>query len=111
VHRKTRLPPVWRAALLLAAAQARTVRARVRGNRHVVVSALLVVAGMGGMLGGAALIGSWCLGLVLICESAWVTWLGLARDDGQRLPQRAPRTVGEALGLSRMSGVDRDDAA
>ena len=111
MHRKTRLPPVWRAVLLLAAAHARRLRARIRGNRHVLVSALLVVAGMGGMLGGAALIGSWCLGLVLIAESAWVTWLGLARDDGTALPRRAPRTVGEAFGLSRMSGVDRDDAA
>ncbi len=44
--------------------RARRLRARVRRSRHVLASALLVIAGLAGMLGGAALVGTWCLGLV-----------------------------------------------
>ena len=56
-------------------------RARVRENRHVLVSALLIVLGLGGALAGGALVGEWCLGLVLIAESAGLLWFGLYRDD------------------------------
>jgi hypothetical protein len=51
-------------------------------RRHSLFSVALVVAGMSGMLGGAALIGLWCLGLVLIAEAAGLAWLGLMRDAG-----------------------------
>jgi hypothetical protein len=102
VHRKTRLPPVWRAVLLLAAAHARRLRARARQNRHALTSALLVVSGMAGGLGGAALVGMWCLGLVLMAESGGLVWFGLMRDDGTGLPRRGARTVAEVLEDERL---------
>ena len=100
--------PRWRAAAVMLLAHVLTLRQRARQNRHVLTSALLVTAGMAGGLGGGALVGTWCLGLVLMAESGGLIWWGLMRDDGQRLPRRAPRTVGEAFGLS---GGDRDPAA
>ena len=72
-------------------------RARLARSRHVLTSAALVVAGLGGALGGGALIGRWCLGLVLLAESAGAVWAGLMRDDGTGLPRRGERTVAEVL--------------
>ena len=78
--------------------RARHARQQARANRHVLVSAALVVLGLGGALGGGALVGEWALGLVLIAESAGAVWFGLYRDD--RKPVRG-RTVGEVLEVER----------
>src|SRR5258707_8881255 len=83
----TRLRVTWRAAALIWAAHAQRARARLHAGHRRLVPALLVTAGMGGMLGGGALIGTWCLGLVLIGESAALTWVGLNRDDGTGRPR------------------------
>ena len=77
-------------------ARCRDARARLARSRHVLVSAALVVAGLLGALGGGALIGRWCLGLVLLAESAGAVWVGLNRDDGTALPRRGERTPIEA---------------
>lgn len=74
----------------------RDVRARLARSRHVLISAVLVVAGLAGALGGGALIGRWCLGLVLLAESAGAVWVGLNRDDGTSLPRPGERTPLEA---------------
>lgn len=78
---------------------------RLRAARAQVVSAALIVSGLAGMAGGAALIGTWCVGLVLIAESGGVLWFGLFRDDGTplpRLPGRGgPRTHEEILEAAR----------
>jgi hypothetical protein len=79
----------------------RFVRELARRSRHVLTSVLLVVAGLAGMLAGAALVGRWCLGLTLMAEAAGALWFGLMRDDGKPLPRRAPRTVGEQLEAHR----------
>jgi hypothetical protein len=71
--------------------------ARIRAARAQIISALLVIAGLGGALGGGWLVGRWCLGLVLIIESAGALWLGLMREDGTALPRRGDRTVAEVL--------------
>lgn len=73
----------------------RDVRARLARSRHVLTSVLLVLAGLGGALAGGALIGRWCLGLVLLAESAGAVWAGLNRDDGQPLPRRGERTIAD----------------
>ena len=77
-------------------AHGRHARARLAKSRHVLTSAVLVVAGLAGALGGGALIGRWCLGLVLLAESAGAVWAGLMRDDGTGLPRRGERTPLEA---------------
>lgn len=89
----TDLGAVWvqlRAYGVLARSHGRRARERARRNRHVLTSALLVVLGLGGGLAGGALVGEWCLGVVLIAESAGVVWFGLFRDD-----QAAPPAWGE----------------
>ncbi len=73
----------------------RHVRARLARSRHVLTSVLLVLAGLAGALGGGALIGRWCLGLVLLAESAGAIWFGLMRDDGTGLPRRGERTIAD----------------
>ena len=70
-----------RAYAVLGRSHAARARAGVRKNRHVLFSAFLIVLGLGGMLAGGALVGEWCLGLVLIAESAGMLWFGLYRDD------------------------------
>lgn len=92
----------WVMAAALCRAQARRLAGRARQHRHVLVSALLVVLGMAGGLAGGALIGRWCLGLMLIAESCGLVWWGLMRDDGTGLPRRGARTVGEILEDERM---------
>ncbi len=87
----------WRMARAVWPERARRLRERARRSRHVLASALLVIAGLGGMLGGAALVGTWCLGLVLMAESCGAVWFGLMRDDGAGLPRRGERTVGDVL--------------
>jgi hypothetical protein len=75
--------------------QFRLLRERLAKSRHVLTSVLLVVAGLAGALGGGALIGRWCLGLVLLAESAGAVWAGLNRDDGEPLPRRGGRTIAD----------------
>jgi hypothetical protein len=87
-----------RAYWATAAERSRHARVSARRHRHVLTSALLVVLGLGGALGGGALIGEWALGLVLVVESAGAVWFGLYRDD--RAPARG-RTVGEVLEEAR----------
>jgi hypothetical protein len=66
------------------------------------VPLLLVILGLGGGLAGGALIGEWCLGLVLIAESALVVFVGLARDDGTGRPSSPQgHTVPEILERAR----------
>jgi hypothetical protein len=77
--------------------QSRVLRERLAKSRHILTSVLLVVAGLAGALGGGALIGRWCLGLVLLAESAGAIWFGLNRDDGTPLPRRGGRTVADVL--------------
>ena len=48
-------------------------------------------------MAGGALIGEWCLGLVMIAEAALVVYVGFARDDGGGLPVRGARSVQEIL--------------
>ena len=78
-------------------ARGRDVRARLAKSLHVLTSAALVVAGLAGALAGGWLIGRWCLGLVLLAESAGFVLAGLLRDDGTGLPRRGERTVSEVL--------------
>ena len=73
----------------------RSVRELARRSRHVLTSVALVLAGLAGALGGGALIGRWCLGLVLLAESAGAVWFGLNRDDGEPLPRRGERTIAD----------------
>lgn len=68
-------------------------RARLRGYLSRRANPLLTVAGLAGMLGGSALIGVWCLGLVLIAESAGAVAVGLLRDDGRERPQVSPQAL------------------
>lgn len=75
--------------------QSARLRARLSRSRHVLTSVALVVAGLAGALGGGALIGRWCLGLVLLAESCGAVWFGLMRDDGTALPRRGERTIAD----------------
>jgi len=69
---------------------------------HTLASLVLVVLGLGGALAGGALIGEWCLGLVLIAESCGAVWFGLFRDDGRRpAPAVEGLTVQQVLARAR----------
>lgn len=48
------------------------------------------IAGALGALGGGALVGRWCLGLVLIALSAGLVAYGFFRDDGRPGRERVP---------------------
>lgn len=87
----------WRASAVLWAAHAGRLRARLVPH----TALLLVVLGLGGGLAGGALIGEWCLGLMLIAESALVVYVGLARDDGTGSGPRQGHTVPEILERAR----------
>lgn len=84
----TRLPVRFRASMVVW---------RARLWRPQSVSVFLVLAGLAGALGGGWLVGRWCLGLVLIAESAGAVVVGMARDDGTGQPRRGSRTVREVL--------------
>lgn len=90
-----------RAYLATARERLRHARARARSHRHVLTSAALVVLGLGGALGGGALVGEWALGVVLIAESAGAVYIGLQRDDRVPLPRAGERTVGQVLEAER----------
>jgi hypothetical protein len=81
-----------RAQLAAWRGQGRRLRERLARSRHVLTSVLLVLAGLAGALAGGALIGRWCLGLVLLAESAGAVLAGLMRDDGTGVPRRGERT-------------------
>jgi hypothetical protein len=82
-------------------AQAAAWRGAAARGRRTITSAVLVAAGLAGALGGGYLIGTWCLGLVLIAESGGMVWFGLMRDDGTPVPRRGERTVAEVLETHR----------
>lgn len=88
----------WRARL--APAWQRAVR-----SRHALASAALVLGGALGMLAGGALVGRWCLGLVLIGESVFAAWAGLQRDDGRGRPPspHEPPTLAQVLERARQA--------
>jgi hypothetical protein len=69
---------------LLAVLRGVLVRASARGRKPPdrVVSAVLLAASLGGVAGGAALIGTWALGLAVITDSAVVGAWALFHDDG-----------------------------
>jgi len=83
------------------AERARHARGRARVHRHALASAALIVLGLGGALAGGALVGEWCLGLVLIAESAGAVWSGLFRDDGAPPPRAGERTHQQVLEWAR----------
>ena len=90
-----------RAYAALARGHARVARDRARVHRHALLSAVLIVAGLGGALAGGALVGEWCLGLVLIAESGGAVWFGLFRDDGAAPPRAGERTHAQVLDWAR----------
>ena len=65
------------------------------------------MAGLAGALAGGWLIGRWCLGLVLLAESAGFVLAGLLRDDGTGLPRRGEHTVADVLEEHRLAAVRR----
>ena len=97
----TRLRVTWRAAAVVAAAQARGAGSRLAAAAGRRMKALPVVIGLGGMLAGGALVGEWCLGLVLIAESGGALAVGLLRDDGTAPQGRGAMTVPEILERAR----------
>jgi hypothetical protein len=48
------------------------------------LSVVLLLVSLAGVLGGAALIGLWALGLAIIADSVAVGVYALLRDDGRR---------------------------
>jgi hypothetical protein len=74
--------------------------AAAKARRH--VSNLLIFGGAAGMLGGAAIVGMWLLGLTLMAESLFACYVGLNRDDGSTLPARGARTVEQVFDDERL---------
>jgi hypothetical protein len=71
------------------------------------VSAALLVVSLAGVLGGAALIGTWALGAAVIADSVAVGVYALLRDDGGR--RAAPQvhevpTLASILEKARRAG-------
>lgn len=96
-----RLRPAWRAAAVVWRAHA--ARARLRLLAAARQPLVLVVLGLGGALAGGALVGEWCLGLVMVAEGALVAYVGFARDDGAGpLPAHEAPTVGQVLERARL---------
>jgi hypothetical protein len=60
-------------------------------------SDLLVWGGAAGMLAGAAIVGTWLLGLTLMAEAGFAAYVGLNREDGGTLPARGSRYPSEVL--------------
>jgi hypothetical protein len=50
-------------------------------------SVILLLASLAGIMGGAALIGLWALGLAIVADSVAVGVYALQRDDGTGQPQ------------------------
>ena len=98
-----KLRVTWRAAAVVWAAHAQRARVRLAAALGHHAPALLVALGLGGALGGGALVGEWCLGLVLIAESAGAVAVGLSMDDGNGPPRGRPRTVEDVLERARLA--------
>lgn len=67
------------------------------------VQVLLVAAGLVGALAGGWLVARWCLGLVLIAESAGAVLVGLFRDDGRRQARAGERMLTDILESARQA--------
>lgn len=78
------------------------VRQRAHRRRHTLVNTALITVGLFGALAGAWVIGWWCLGAVAIAESFALTYVGMQRDDGEPLPVRGARSVGQVLDDERL---------
>lgn len=98
----TRLRVTWRAAAVVWATHAQRARTQLVAAFGRRVPVLLVILGLGGALAGGALIGEWCLGLVLIAESAGVVAVGLGMDDGKP-PRPGARTVEDVFERARLA--------
>lgn len=61
--------------LAVAAARLRSVTAMQR-------QVLLLLVSLGGIVGGAALIGTWAIGVAIIADSVFGVWYALMRDVG-----------------------------
>jgi len=81
-----------------------------RWPRGLAVSVCLVVIGGAGAVVGGWLVGRWCMGLVVIAESAGLVWVGLGRDDGQARPVAGSRTVRQVLADERDRMVAAEEA-
>ena len=53
-------------------------------------SLIMLASAMAGIVGGAALIGVWCIGLAVIADSVLVGWIAWQRDDGEHVAPRRP---------------------
>lgn len=68
-------------------------------------SVIMLLASLAGILGGAALIGMWALGLALIFDSLCVGVAALQRDDGTGQPQvHRVSTLHDVLERARRAG-------
>lgn len=65
------------------------------------ISPLMFAAGAAGLLGGGALIGRWCLGLMMILMSAALVYVGLTREEESPAMQEARHTVEDVLANER----------
>ena len=67
------------------------------------LSVFLLLVSLAGVLGGAALIGLWALGLGIIADSVAVGVYALLRDDGDRAQPAAPGvpTLAQVLAKAR----------
>ena len=68
---------------------------------------VLLLCALAGMLGGGALIGTWCLGLCLILDSVAVAVFALVHD----WPERKPAVHAVRPGLTLAEIFDRARAA
>lgn len=84
--------------LALARLRLASLRSRASSSLRSRASVVTLACAMAGFLGGAALVGLWCLGLALMAECVAAAWVALNRDDGQ---PAGGRTWGEVLGVER----------
>jgi hypothetical protein len=70
------------------------------------LSAVLLVASLLGVLGGAFLIGRWAVGVAIVADSVAVGVWALCRDDDREEPPqvRGPRTLQDVLDEARRAG-------
>ena len=64
------------------------------------ISLGLMLAGLAGALAGGWLIGRWCMGLVLVLESAGLMWLGLMREESGKRERGQQLAAGDWRGWS-----------
>ncbi len=70
------------------------------------LSVVLLVVSLAGLLGGAALIGTWALGAAIIADSVAVGAWALCRDDGRGREPSAHEvpTLAQVLERARRAG-------